>query len=142
MSEKYAVVSAIDPDANAAATYNGNVIDMQDFEQVMFVLSVGEMDATSTVDYGIYGDTASGGSFATLLTGKSITQLTAAGTDDDKQVVVSVTQDEATNQGFRYIQDEMVVGTAASDAGAIALAEVRFVSAADYDLSTVDEIVA
>lgn len=143
LSEALAVVSCIDPDAYAASTVNGDVIDMQKIKRVMFVLQAGDLGSSATLDYAIYGDTASGGSFTTKITGKEITQLTQAGSDSNKQVIIEVTAEEVAAQGLRYIQDEMVVGTATSDCGAIAFAGgLRYSTASDNDLSTVDEIVA
>jgi len=143
LSEGLAVVSCIDPDAYAAATYNGDVIDMQKIKRVMFILQAGTLGASATLDYAIYGDTASGGSYATAITGKGATQLTQAGTDSDKQVVIEVTAEEVAAQGLRYIRDEMIVGTATSDCGAVAIASgLRYSLASDNDLASVDEIKA
>lgn len=143
MSEKILVVGVIDPDAytQSATTYKTGAIDMSLHRRVLFVVQVGEMAATSTVDFAVYGDTASNGSFATKLTGKEITRLTQAGTDSDKQALVEVTAEEVFAQGKRYIRGDLLVGTAASDAAVIALAmHSRYQPGAD--LSSVDEIVA
>lgn len=142
LSEGLSLVSCIDPDVYVASTVNGDVIDMKDFRRVIFVLMAGTLGASATLDYAIYGDTASGGSFATQITGKAATQLTQAGTDSDKQVIIEVTAEEAAAQGFRYLQDEMIVAVATSDCGAVALADrARYSDASGLDLSTVDEIV-
>jgi hypothetical protein len=145
LSEALAVVSCIDPDAYAASAtpYSGDVIDMDDHNRVMFIVQVGTMAGTSTVDFGVYGDTSTAGSFTTLITGKSITQLTQAGTDSDKQAIVEVTAEEVKAQGERYLKGKLTVGTAASDCATIAIAgESRFTPASGLDLSSVDEIVA
>lgn len=143
LSEKLAVVSCIDPDAYTAAAYNGDVIDMKLFERVMFIVQVGTLGSSATVDWILNGDTASGGSYATAITGKAITQLTQAGTDDDKQVIIEVTAEEVAAQGLRYIRETLTVGTATSDAGSIAIAgRLSYTPASSYDLASVDEIVA
>ncbi len=143
LSEELAIVATIDPDVHTAAAYTTDVIDMDDFRRVIFIVMTGAMVATSTVDFVVKGDTASGGSFTTTVTGKSITQLTAAGTDDDKQVIVEVTSEECGLQGFRFLRGTLTVGTADSDASVIALAGgLRYSPASDFDLASVDEIVA
>ena len=43
LREQLSVVSCIDPDAYTAATYNGDVIDMQDFRRVIFILQAGDV---------------------------------------------------------------------------------------------------
>lgn len=143
LSENLAVVSCIDPDAYTAAAYNGDVIDMKLYERVMFIVMAGTLGTNATVDWVLKGDTASDGSYSTTITGKSITQLTEAGTDSDKQVVIEVTAEEVAAQGFRYIRETMTVGTATSDAGSIAIAgRLSYSPASEYDLASVDEIVA
>jgi len=142
MSEKILVVGVIDPDAytNSATTYKTGAIDMSLHRRVLFVVMAGTMASTSTIGFSVTGDTASGGSYATTITGKSITQLTEAGTDSDKQALVEVTAEEVFAQGKRYIRGELLVGTAASDAGVIALAmHSRYQPGTD--LASVDEIV-
>ena len=143
LSEGLAVVSCIDPDAYTAAAYNGDVIDMQKYKRVMFIVQAGALGTSATLDWVLKGDTASGGSYSTTITGKSITQLTEAGTDSDKQVIVEVTAEEVAAQGFRYIRETLTVGTATSDAGSVAVGfGMRYSPASEFDLASVDEIVA
>ena len=105
--------------------------------------TLGVLGASATVDWALKGDTASGGSYATTITGKTITQLTKAGTDDNKQVVVEVTSEEVAAQGLRYIRDTTTVGVAASLISVTGLAGgLRFSPASEADLTSVDEIVA
>lgn len=140
MSERFAVVATVDPDAYGTGDQTTDVIDMAKFRQVMFVVMAGDLGSSATLDFLVKGDTASNGSFTTTITGKTITQLTQAGTDSDKQVVVNITSEAVMAQGYRYIRGTMSVGTAASDCGVIALAELsQYSDAADNDLATVDE---
>jgi hypothetical protein len=142
IAENFAVIGTIDPDAYTAAAYTTDVIDMLHWREVMFVVMAGDLGASATLDFVVNGDTASGGSYSTAITGKSITQLTQAGTDSDKQVVVRVTAEEAAAQGFRYLRGTMTVATATSDAGVIVLgAPSRYSPATDYDIASVDEII-
>lgn len=143
LSEALAVVSCIDPDAYTTGATNGDEIDMAVHARVIFIVMAGTLGSSATLDFAVYGDTTSGGSFATAITGKSITQLTEAGTDADKQAIVEVTAEEVAAQGLRYIRGTMTVGTATSDAGVVALADhSRYSPASEYDLASVDEIVA
>jgi len=141
LSEDLAVVATIDPDAYGTGAQNSDGIDMEYWREVVFVVMAGTLGSSATLDFGVYGDSASGGSYATLITGKSITQMTEAGTDSDKQAIVRVTAEEVAAQGLRYIRGTMTVGTAASDCGVIALGgNGRYNPASDYDLASVDEI--
>jgi hypothetical protein len=138
-----AVVECTDPDAYTTGAVTGDIIDMSDFEQVMFVVMVGDLGSSATVDFQVYqGNTAALGS-PKVITSAAITQLTDASTDSDKQAIVVVKQadlDEAG--GFRWIRGTLTVGTATSDAGVIALGLYpTYGPASDYDLSSVDEIV-
>lgn len=143
LSERLAVVATVDPDAYGTGGQNCDVIDMKLHQRVIFIVMLGDFVSTGKADFAVYGDTASNGSFATLITGKSITQLTQAGTDDNKQVVVEVTAEEVAAQGFRYIRGTLTLTVAGADAGVVALAgDDRYQPASDNDLASVDEIVA
>lgn len=138
-SEQWAISGTIDPDAYASGTYSTDVIDLEDVHEVVFIVQVGTMAATSTVDFIAREMTASGTGTTTVAGGAgSITQLTQAGTDSDKQVIVQVRADTVSN---RWIKGVMTVGTAASDAGVLVLTRRRYSPASDHDLATVDEIV-
>lgn len=141
-SERVAVIGTIDPDAYTAAAYNTDVIDMQKFERVLFLVLAGDLGSSATLDFVVKGDAAAGGSFTETVTGKVITQFTQAGTDSDKQAIVEVTAAEARAQGFRYLRGTLTIGTATSDAGVVVLGfDPRFNPASRYNLATVDEIV-
>lgn len=141
MYERMAVVSTIDPDAYGTGAQTGDVIDMLYWRRVLFVVLAGTLGSSATLDFAVYGDTASNGSFSTLITGKSITQLTEAGTDSDKQALLEVTAEEIAAQGFRYIRSTATLGAATSDYGVIALAEPAHgtIDLVSNDLATVDE---
>lgn len=145
LSDRLAVVATIDPDAYATGTQASDAIDMSVHREVMFIVQLGTLGSSATIDFYVMECATSGGTY-TRLTGKSITQLTDAGTDDDKQAIVNVSADELT-AGYRYLKGSLRVGTAASDAGMIALAgKSRFSTAVTTsvygDLASVDEIVA
>lgn len=142
MSEALPIVSVMNPISQSATTATGSSIDMKLYRRVMFIVLTGVLGTSATVDLAIKGDTASGGSYTTTITGKSITQLVKA-TDDNKQAVIEVTAEEVAAQGFRYIRPSLTVGAAASLIAVVAVADnMRYRPAADYDLSSVAQIVA
>ncbi len=139
-----AVVACSDPDAYTTSDITDDIIDMANFEQVMFVVMAGTLGSSATVDFQVYqGNTNALGS-PKVISGAAITQLTQAGTDSDKQAVVVVKQaDLDVANGFRWIRGTLTVGTATSDAGMLALGLYpTFGPATDYDLTSVDEVVA
>lgn len=143
LSEQLAVVGVVNPASLTANTYLTGVIDMLLHRRALFILAVGALTTDNTTDFSVVGDTASGGSYATTITGKVITQLTKAGSDDNKQVLVEVTAEEVAAQGLRYIKGKVVTATAAALGCVVALADAtRYGPASAYDLASVDEIVA
>lgn len=141
--DNIAVLGTIDPVSQGAGATSTDVVDMQLFEKVLFVLIVGALGASATVDFDIKADSTSGGSFSTSVTGKAITQLTKAGTDDNKQVLVEVDANalRAQDSGFRYIKGTATVGTAASLIACTVLGfGCSYPPASQYNLASVDEI--
>lgn len=143
LSERLAVVATIDPDAYGTGTQDTDVIDMLEHRRILFIVMAGTIASTGKIDFAVYGDTASDGAFSTLITGKSITQLTQAGSDSDKQAVVEVSSEEVQAQGKRYLKGVLTFTTAGGDAGVIAVAgDSRYQPNNVFDLASVDEIVA
>jgi len=141
ITEKIAVLGAIDPDAYGTGTQGSGWVDMKQFDQLGFVLMVGDFEASATVDFKLQQAKNSSGSGAKDITGKAITQLTDAGTDDNKQAVVVVKAAEL-DDGYRFVRGYMTVGVDAVDAGVLVLgADPRYMPASNFDVATVDEIV-
>ena len=142
-SDQVAVAAVIDPDATAAGTVTSGWVSMADFEKLMAVVFAGTLGASATLDAKLEQATDSSGTGAKDITGKSITQLTKAGSDDDKQAVINVSAEEldVTND-FDHVRLSMTVATATSDVGGVVLGfNPRFGKASDSDASSVDEIV-
>lgn len=140
-SEYAAVIGVIDPDANTAAAYDSDEIDMSKFQNIQAIVMAGTLGSSATLDFKLQSATSSGGSFSDI-TGKAITQLTQAGSDADKQAVINLRAGELT-EGHRYVKAVMTVGTATSDCAAIVLGQcARHAPASDNDLASVDEIVS
>ena len=139
-TERAAVVAVIDPDSTGTGGTDSTEVDHSEWNTTQWTLMVGTMQATSTVDFKLQSASSSGGSFSDI-TGKAITQLTAAGSDSDKQVIINLRADELTS-GDRYVKGVVTVATANSDLGMLALGfDARYAPASDNDMSTVDEIV-
>lgn len=143
LSERLAVVATIDPDAYGTGAQNSDYIDMALHQRILFIILAGTIASTGKIDFAVYGDTASGGAYATAITGAAITQLTEAGTDSDKQAVVEVSAADVQAQGLRYIRGVLTLTTAGGDAGVVAVAgDTRYLPASNADLASVDEIIA
>jgi len=142
-SERVAVVATIDPDANAAGALTSDWASMEDFSEMMAVAMVGALGTSATVDFKLQQATDSSGTGAKDISGKAITQLTQAGTDDDKQAVINVNgADLDVANDFDHVAMVLTTATATSDSGAVLLGmRPRYGPASDYDLASVDEIV-
>ena len=140
-SEEAAVVATVDPDAYAAAAYNSDEVDMSKWERIQAIVFAGTLGASATLNFKLQSSATSGSGFADI-TGKAITALTQAGTDDDKQAIINLRSDELPD-GHRYVIAVMTVGVAASDAGAVIMGHrPRYAPATDNDLASVDEIIS
>lgn len=142
-TQRVGVVGIIDPDAYTAATYTSGWIDAAAANSFMAIVMAGTLGASATLDAKLEQASDSGGTGAKDITGKAITQLTQAGTDSDKQAIISLTADELDlANGFTHFRLSMTVATATSDAGGIVLAmDHRYGPASDRDIAAVDEIV-
>lgn len=148
-SEEVAVVDAIDPDAYGEGAASTAYIAVKNFHSFMAVITVGTMASNHTLDAVLQQATTSGGGSVKSITGSSITTLTAAGTDSDKQVVINVrSQDLDVANGFDYIRLTLTLASTASpfsgntDYGAVLLGfHPRHAPASDNDNASVDEIV-
>lgn len=142
-AEVAALISALDPASLSANTYNSDWVLADDFEQFMGIVLVGAIATNGTCDIALSQATDGSGTGAKDITGKAATQLTQAGTDSNKQVVLQCRQDELDLAGgFRYISVEVVTATAATIAGACIIGfNPTYGPASGYDVASVDEIV-
>lgn len=140
-SERAAVVGAIDPDAYSANTYTTGYIPLKDFLRFMAVIMVGTMASSTTLNAKLVGYTDSGGSGAADITGAAITQMTAAGSDSDKQAVINLNTDSLAGSGLTHFRLSVTTATDVIDFGAVVLGfDPRHGPASDNDAATVDEI--
>lgn len=142
-SEDVAVGGVIDPDAYAASAYTSDYIDMGLYQRAMGILLVGDFVATGLADASLVQATDSSGTGVKAITGKSITQLTAAGSDDNKQAILNVRSEELdVDNGFTHVALKITLTTAGADMAGILLGlSPRLGPANVSDLASVDEIV-
>lgn len=141
-SEQAAIVGVIDPDANTAAALTSDYVDMGLFNTAMGIIMAGTLGSSGTLDGKLVQATDSSGTGVKDITGKTITQLTQAGTDADKQAVINVRAEELdVDGGFTHVAIIMTTAVATSDSAAILLGlNPRFGPASDNDLASVDSI--
>lgn len=144
-SDVAAIAAVIDPDVTAASTVTSDWVSMADFEKIMAIVLAGTLGSSATLDAKLEQATDSSGTGAKDISGKAITQLTQAGTDDsDKQAIINCRADELdVDNDFTHVRLSITVATATSDAGGMILGfNPRFGPASDNDLASVAEIVA
>lgn len=147
-AEGAAIVGVIDPDAYSNAAYETSWIDVSKFQQLLAIIMAGTLGSSATINAKWQLNDISGDSGAEDITGKSITALTQAGTDSDKQALLSLRPEEmvGATKSFklgtaRYAKLIVTVGVAASDMGAIVLGfGLRNGLVSANDLASVDEI--
>ncbi len=124
LSDVAALVSSIDPASQSVGSVTGTAVDLQKFNRVLFVLKTGVLGTSATVDYAVYSDSASGGSFTNLVRG--ITQIVKA-SGDNKQAFSEIRGADISALGHRYVRDKITVGVAASIVESTAIGyETRF----------------
>lgn len=142
-SEFAGIVGNIDPDAYGASTISTGWIAAKDYQAFMAIVQAGDLGSSATLDARLQQATDGAGTGVKDITGKAITQLTQAGTDSNKQVVINLRPDELDlDNSFTHFRLTMVVAVAASDAGGIVIGmlPVRGPATA-VDSATVDEVV-
>lgn len=120
-SDQITVLDVINP--QSATTVQGTGWNsMANFDAVMAVLLAGALGSSATLDAKFQQATSSAGAGAKDITGKAITQLTQAGTDANKQVLINVfaSQLDVTN-GFTYVKLTMTPATSTALIGAVLL---------------------
>lgn len=142
-SQMVAVAATIDPASLTANTYVSDYVDMKNFEQVLAVILLGAMTTNGTFNAKLRQATSGAGANVKDITGKAVTELTEAGTDSNKQVLIQCRADELdVSGGFSFVALSVTTATAATIAGAALLGfNPTYGPASDYDLASVDEIV-
>lgn len=123
LTQQLAVLDSLQPVSNTTTT-NGAAIDMLYYNRLMYVLLIGVIASTGTVDFKLQSAAATGFGTPHDMTGKAITQITQAGSGSGKIAKVACTSEDVgatTNQGDRYVRCVLVTATAASVIGYVAL---------------------
>lgn len=134
LTEALAVLAQLAPANQTAAAHAVGPFSIAEFGRVIFLINVGVLGSSATVDFKVQASATSGGTYADV-SGTSITQITSGATNF---VTVEVTREAlmASSQG-PYIKGVLTVGTAASQAGVVALgAEPRYGPASDFNVVT------
>jgi hypothetical protein len=141
-SDRASIVGAIDP-VSTSSTVTSGWIDAAKFNNFIAIVGVGVLGASATVDAKLQQATDSSGTGAKDITGKAITQFTKAGTDDAKQTLINLKQDDLdVANSFNYFRLSITDGTAASLVTGYVLGfDPRYGPATDFDATTVDEVV-
>lgn len=142
-SEQAAVVGVINPVSQGAGTVTTGWIAARTFLHYLAILHVGALGTSATVDAKLQQASDASGTGAKDVTGKAITQLTQAGTDANKQVLIDLGGEELdVNNSFSHFRLSVTVAVAASlIAGTVLGVAAKYGAASDHDASTVDEIV-
>lgn len=111
ISEGIAVVGTLAANSQSAGAKNSGWISAKDLLRIYAIVGVGTLGSSATVDAKIQQATDSSGTGAKDITGKAITQLTAA----NQQVGINLSADDfdAANS-FNYFQVSITVAVAAS----------------------------
>ncbi len=143
-SQCSALVGVIDPDAYAAGTYTTGWWDTAEIEKALAIVSAGDFVATGVLSAKIQQATSSAGAGAKDVTALAITNLTQAGTDDNKQAMINVTAaDLDFNNGFRYARLSVTLTTAGADMSAVVIGtNFRRGDGKSHNLTSVDEVVS
>jgi hypothetical protein len=113
-SDRNALLGVVNPQSATTAKSTGWV-NAGLFESLLAVVKAGAITATGTVDAKLEQATSSAGAGAKDITGKAITQLTAAGTDDNKQALINCqSEDLDVANGFAFARLTITPATAAA----------------------------
>ena len=103
----------------AASTVLTSAVNLQKFRKVLFLIDIGTLGASATIDFKVQAAKTSGGTYADVAS-TSITQVTAS----NKTEIVEVSADHVQNtmgNGYQYLKGSLTVGTAASQASVTVL---------------------
>lgn len=142
-SDAAAILGGVHAISQGVGTATSAWIDMSRFDKILAVIDAGVLGAAATLDAKIQQATSAAGAGAKDITGKAVTQLTKAGTDDNKWALINLASEELdVTGGFRFVQLSLTVAAAASLVSALVLGFVpRYGPASDSDAAAVDEIV-
>lgn len=141
-SEQVAVLGVAAPASQGAGAATTAYVNAKNFDQIMVIVSAGALGTAATLDAKLVQATAVGGTGSKDVTGKAITQLTKAGTDDNKQAIINLrTAELDITGGFFWVAVTVTVAEAASLVSVVILGVgPRYGPASLNDVATVDSI--
>ena len=141
ISEALAQIVNIAPVSQAPGSAVSGWVSVKNYLALMAIVNVGVFGASATVDANIQQATSAAGAGAKAITGKSITQMLAAG-GNNKQVLINMRpQDLDTNGGFAFGQLTITVGAAATLVSAELLGAPRFQPADALNQAAVTQVI-
>lgn len=118
-SDRLALVGAIAPASRAPGDVSTGWVAAKDFDKFLAVINGGALGTNGTIDAKLEQATTSGGDGVKDVTGKAITQITAA----NKQAMINLRTDELdVNNGFDYVRLTITIGDTTSPETAESLA--------------------
>lgn len=124
-SEQWAPVVRLDPISHGPSAAYLGWVQMALYRRIAIIVDVGVLGTLATVNAHVDQATDAAGTGAKLISGKTMTALTAAGTDDNKIVCFEVRAEELDLvNGYGYISLHFTTAVAASMAQVIYLADV------------------
>jgi hypothetical protein len=139
-SDQVTVLGVINP--QSATTVQGTPwIDMSLYDGLLAILQAGALGSSTTLDAKFQQATDASGTGAKDIAGRAITQLTQAGTDANKQVLINLqSQNLDVSGSYRYVKVTMTPATSTALISAVVLGfNGRYQPGAHA--TTVDEVV-
>lgn len=142
-SHEAVLAAVINPQSLAPGAASSGWVSMgpDGYEAIQAAVLAGALGTGATLDGKLEQATSAAGAGAKDIAGKAITQLTKAGSDDNKQAIINCRSDELdANNGYCYVRLTITVGGAASQvAGTIHGHYARY--APHAAATSVDEVV-
>lgn len=112
-TEKNALLAVHYPLTRQVATHVSDWVLMENYHRAFFELLLGAMGTNATVDADLQQASSATGTGAKAISGKSITQLTQAGTDNNSPVGIELRTEELdVNGGFEYVRFRVTIAVA------------------------------
>lgn len=141
-SQRTSIVGIINPQS-ASSVQSTGWIDATTFNNYLASVAVGALGSSATVDAKLQQATDNSGAGVKDVTSKAITQLTKSNTDDNKQALINLKQEDLDfANGFKWFRLSITPATAAClIAGTVWGHDARYSPATDYDLTSVTQVV-
>lgn len=113
VSEDFVPLATHYPLTRQVATHVSDWVLLENYHRAWFFLNLGAMGANATVDANLQQAQDATGTGAKAITGKSITQLTQAGADDNSLVCIELQTEELdVDNSFEYVRFRVTIAVA------------------------------